>query len=143
MNTNSIKFISKENPTENEVMELRLNLRAFNENHTEGYERLSLIHQIRNEKGILVGGIYGTISWNWLYIDLLWIDESIRGAGNGKILIQAIEQNANGKGVFSYRLATTIFQALNFYKKMGYQICGKIQDLPPGHTNYFLIKTDI
>ncbi len=143
MDINKLKFISKENPSDEEIMELRLSLRAYNDRFTEGYERISIIHQIKYDGGKLLGGVYGSISWEWLYIDLLWVDESLRGTGAGTKLMEAIEKQANEKGVFRYRLGTTSFQALDFYKKLGYEVCGEIDDLPPGHTNYFLIKKDI
>tara|TARA_R110000868_G_scaffold259361_5_gene517328 strand:+ start:92456 stop:92887 length:432 start_codon:yes stop_codon:yes gene_type:complete len=142
MSTNKLKFISKENPSEEEILELRLKLRSYNDHFTEEYERTFLIEQIRNEKGMLVGGAYGILSWDWLNIDLLWVAESLRGTGAGTKLITTIEEKAIQKGIHKFRLSTTSFQALDFYKKMGYSVCGEIEDLPPGHTNYFLIKTE-
>ena len=138
-----MNITSKENPSEEEINELRLNLRAFNDLFSGEYERATVINQIRDKSGVFLGGVYGTIYWDWLYIDLLWVDESLRGSGAGTKLINAIEEQANLKGVHKFRLSTTSFQALEFYLKMGYKICGEIEDLPPGHTNYFLIKTDI
>lgn len=143
MATNKLLFVSKENPTNNEIIELRHNLRAFNEAFTESYERISLLHQIRNDRDVLVGGIYGQIAWDWLYIELLWVDEQLIKKGLGSKLLKKIENDANNRGVYRYRLSTTSFQALDFYIKAGYEICGEIPDLPPGHTNYFLNKTDL
>lgn len=143
MNTNKLKFISKENPSDKEIMELRLNLRTYNDFFTGEYERYELMHQIRNDSGELLGGVYGVVFWDWLYIDLLWVSESLRGTGSGAKLLSNIENQAKQKGIHRFRLGTTSFQALEFYIKMGYQVCGEIEDLPPGHTNYFLIKTEI
>lgn len=143
MNVNNLTFTSKENPGIEEIDELRMSLRAFNNQFAGKFERTSLIHQVRDSEGKLLGGIYGSISWDWLYIDLLWVDEILRGTGMGSRLIKEIEKLANQKNVYSYYLGTTSFQALDFYQKMGYQICGKIEDLPPGHTNYFLKKTEL
>lgn len=142
MNVNNLTFTSKENPSPEEIDELRMSLRAYNDRFAGHYERKQLIYQVRNTEGLLLGGIYGSISWGWLYIDLLWVDESLRDSGMGTRLITAIEEQANQKGIYNYYLGTTSFQALNFYKKMGYQVCGEIEGLPPGHTNYFLKKTD-
>ncbi|MEQ9309471.1 MAG: GNAT family N-acetyltransferase [Balneolaceae bacterium] len=138
-----MKFISKENPIADDIMELRLKLRSYNNQFTKPFERTSIMIQIRDEDGELLGGVYGTISWEWLHIDLLWVDERLRESGSGTKLIKQIEEQAREKGVHRFRLSTTSFQALDFYKKMGYKICGEIEDLPPGYTNYFLIKTDI
>ena len=143
MSGNKLNFTAKENPSAEEINELRMSLRAFNQEVAGEYERTDLIQQVRNDSGKLVGGVYGTISWDWLYIDLLWVDESQRGTGLGSKLLQMIEQTANEHNVYRYRLSTTSYQALDFYKKMGYEVCGEINDLPPGHINYFLIKTEI
>lgn len=142
MDLNKLNFTSKENPTDKEVTELRMSLRSYNSAFAGQYERTQLMHQVRDERGALLGGIYGYISWDWLYIDLLWVDESLRGKGVGSQLISAIEDEANSLGVYRYYLGTTTFQALDFYLKQGYEICGEIEDLPPGHTNYFLKKTE-
>jgi hypothetical protein len=46
---------------------------------------------------------------------------------------------ANG-GARSVHLDTYDFQALGFYKKLGYGVFGELDDYPPGHTRYFLTK---
>lgn len=140
MDTSKLKFISKENPSDKEIDELRKNLRSFNNSFTNQYPYHSLIQQIQDKNGKLLGGVYGTISWGWLYIDLIWVDECLRGSGNGTYLMQTIEEKASKKGVFGYRLSTADFQALDFYKNLNYEVFGEIDDLPPGHTTYFLKK---
>ncbi len=143
MELNKLNFISKENPTDEEVTELRMSLRSYNSHFSGIYERTHIMHQVRDEDEKLMGGIYGYLSWSWLYIDLLWVDKSLRGNGIGTKLISAIERKANKMGVYRYYLGTTTFQALDFYRKHGYEICGEIEDLPPGYTNYFLKKTEL
>ena len=143
MAVNKLKFIAKENPSTEEIDELRMSLRAFNHQFAGEFKRTNLIHQVRDEEGKLVGGIFGSIAWDWLYIDLLWVDESVRGSGLGTELITLMEQTANAHGIRRYYLGTTSFQARGFYEKMGYTVCGEIEDFPPGHTNYFLKKTEV
>lgn len=143
MDGNKLKFTSKENPTSEEIDRLRTGLRAYNQEAAGQGNRYSLFHSIENEQGKLVGGIYGKVGWEWLYIDLLWVEESYRGKGFGTQLMNSIEKEANKKGIFRYHIATSSFQAPEFYKKLGYEVCGQIEDLPPGFTNYFLKKTDI
>ena len=141
MNGNKLKFTAKENPSSEEIEELRTGLRSYNDQFNEGYPRKKIIHQVRNEEEKLVGGIYGEVSWGWLYIELLWVDDSVRGSGLGSKLIKNIELSADNYNVSGYYLSTTTFQARNFYEKMGYEVCGEIEGFPPGHSNYFMKKT--
>lgn len=130
-------------PTTDDLDQLRASLRAFNQSVTG----LSTYHQIyikaENKHKELIGGIYGKIAWQWLYIDLLWVHPEYRQAGLGKTLMQAIEKEANARDIFAYYVSTASFQAPVFYQKMGYQICGEIKDLPPGYTTYYLKKQDL
>ena len=81
---------------------------------------------MEDENGNLIGGIYGKIAWNWLYIDLLWVHPNHRNNGFGTQLIKAIEKEAQKSSVYSYHLRTTSFQAPIFYQKLGYQLGMKI-----------------
>ena len=80
------------------------------------------------------------IKWDWLYIEGLWIDDSLRGKNWGSTLLKSVEDYAFSKGISNYRLETTSFQAFGFYKKMGYSTFGELSDFPPGHVSYFLKK---
>jgi len=133
---------TQESPDQIEVDKLRAALRAFNQTTAgiSGYH--SLYIKAENDSGELIGGVYGKIAWEWLYIDLLWVHPDKRGSGLGTTLIKSIEKEANKRGVFSYHLGTASFQAPVFYQKLGYQICGEIENLPPGYTNYFMKKVD-
>lgn len=75
---------------------------------------------IRDADGVLMGGIYGTLSGSWLYIDTLWLHESHRGRGLGVQLMQCVEQAAVACGVRRAFLGTATFQAPQFYHRLGY-----------------------
>lgn len=139
---NKLNFTTKENPPIEEIERLRSGLRTYNNEVAGETEYYSLSHFVEDEKGELVGGVYGKVGWGWLYIDLLWVASSYRGKGLGSHLMALIEAEANERGVFNYHLATGSFQAPEFYKKLGYEVCGQIDDLPVGYTNYFLKKSD-
>jgi ribosomal protein S18 acetylase RimI-like enzyme len=49
---------------------------------------------LRNDEGQIVGGITGTIVWYHLHIEYLWVDNSLRGKGYGKELLNHIEKTA-------------------------------------------------
>lgn len=39
---------------------------------------------LRDENGQVVGGLTGCTYWGWLCVDILWVDERLRGQGWGK-----------------------------------------------------------
>jgi GNAT superfamily N-acetyltransferase len=88
----------------------------------------------------IVGGVVAAIYWDWLYIDLMWLEEAHRKCGYGSRLLTMVEAEARQRGAKHAYLDTFSFQALDFYKKHGYQVFGKLRDFPPGHQRYFLTK---
>ncbi|TMP54802.1 GNAT family N-acetyltransferase [Pseudoalteromonas sp. S1612] len=127
-------------PQDNEFEALKTGLTEFNESHTGTVFRKKISSFIKDESGVILGGILGEINWNWMHIQGLWIDESIREGGWGTKLLSRMEEYALSQNIPSIRLETTTFQALDFYIKAGYSIFGELPDMPKGHTSYFLQK---
>ena len=127
-------------PADEDLEILKSGLTQYNESHTGPvfYEKISSF--VKNESGIVMGGILGEINWNWMHIQGLWIDDTIRKGDWGSKLLANLEQYALSKGISNIRLETTTFQALDFYLKLGYSIFGELQNMPSGHTSYFLQK---
>lgn len=74
-----------------------------------------------NEK--IVGGITGWRIFAEIYIDELILDESLRGKGYGKQLIEVVEKEMNDGNCDNINLVTNFFQgAIEFYKKCGFEI---------------------
>ena len=88
----------------------------------------------------IVGGVLGEVYWGWLYVDLLWIEEELRGRGYGHRLLTRVEDEARKFGAKHAYLDTFSFQVPDFYKQHGYQVFGELQDFPPGHQRYFMKK---
>ena len=127
-------------PEDKDFNALKRGLTNYNESFTGPVLREKVSSFVKNESGIVVGGILGEINWDWIHIQGLWIDESIRKDGWGSKLIMNLEQYALAKGICNIRLETTSFQALDFYLKLGYSMFGKLPNMPSGHTSYFLQK---
>ena len=102
------------------------------------FQRLCFVLQAPDQT--IVGGVIGEVYWGWLYIDLLWVKDELRGRGYGHRLLTLAEQEAQQRGAKNAYLDTFSFQAPDFYKQHGYQIFGELQDFPPGHQRYFLKK---
>jgi GNAT superfamily N-acetyltransferase len=112
----------------------------YNRQHAGDSNHQELAVFVRDADGKVLGGLLGDTYYGWLAINLLWIDPAWRGQGYGRALLRAAEAEAIGRGCHYAHLDTLSFQALDFYRKEGYTIFGQLDDLPPGHTRYFLHK---
>ncbi|GCE07221.1 GNAT family N-acetyltransferase [Dictyobacter aurantiacus] len=120
---------------------------AFNQSHStalpiERVEPLPLQISLLDRTGMLLGGLVGrthTIP-QWLEISIIWIDESMREQGFGRLLMEEAEHEARQRGCHYARVATGNFQAPAFYQKLGYRLYGKLENCPPGETVFYLWK---
>lgn len=94
----------------------------------------------RGEDKRILGGLLSYVKWDWLYIDILWLNEDIRKYGIGKRLLEAVEGRAMELGVNKFYLGTTDFQARGFYERNGYEVFIISDDMPPGYRNYSMKK---
>jgi len=76
------------------------------------------------------------IFWNWLFVDLVWVDEILRGQGIGKALMDKVEETAREKKLTGLYLWTESWQAPEFYKKLGFEEFVEFKDFPPGHKRF-------
>ena len=96
---------------------------------------------ITNENtGGVIGGIWGISTWRWLFVEVVFVPGELRGFGIGKKLMHMAEDEAKERGCIGIWLDTFDFQAPGFYEKLGYEVFGRIEDHPPGHTLLFLQK---
>lgn len=112
----------------------------YNNQHggKENYKNLCFV--LKGPDGTILGGVIGATFWDWLYVNLMWLREEVRGQGYGSRLLALAEEEARKRGAKNAFLDTFSFQAPDFYKKYGYRIFGELPDFPPGHTRYFLTK---
>jgi ribosomal protein S18 acetylase RimI-like enzyme len=89
-----------------------------------------------------VGGLIGRTNSvpQWLEISVIWIEESTRGHGIGRRLMEEAEREGRQRGCRYARLVTSNFQAPEFYRKLGYIAYGTLENCPPGETNFYLWK---
>lgn len=102
------------------------------------FKRLS--YALQDSEKEIVGGILAEVYWGWLYVDLLWVKEELRGQGYGHRLLTQLEAEGRKLGAKNAYLDTFSFQVPDFYKEHGYQVFGELQDFPPGHQRYFFRK---
>jgi GNAT superfamily N-acetyltransferase len=119
---------------------VRAGLDAYNQRFVPlpGQQPLNLF--VRGPDGAVLGGLLGGTYWAWLYIEIFWLSEDLRGRGLGSKLLAAAEAEALRRGCRHVHLDTIDFQALPFYQKHGYTLFGVLDDKPPGHQSYYLRK---
>lgn len=95
---------------------------------------------VRDDDGMIKGGLVGYTMWDWCFIELLWIDEALRGTSIGAGLMAKAEALAAKRGARHVYLDTFSFQGDGFYQKLGYEVFGELDDFPPGHRRIWLKK---
>jgi GNAT superfamily N-acetyltransferase len=90
--------------------------------------------------GRLLGGLWGRTSWNWLFIELLYVSREWRGAGWGRRLVRAAEKEALRRCCRAAWVDSYSFQAPGFYQRLGYSVFGRLSDYPAGNDRFFLKK---
>jgi GNAT superfamily N-acetyltransferase len=53
---------------------------------------------LRSPERRLLGGLLGSLVWDWLQIDVLWVDAAERDRGYGRALLQRAEEVAQDAG---------------------------------------------
>ena len=99
-------------------------------------QRFALL--LRDNDNRLVGGLSSLLSWQWLFVDALWVGDAWRRRGIGRALLTRAETYAVAAGCHSAWLDT--FQARGFYLALGYRQFGVLNDYPPGQARHFLCK---
>lgn len=93
---------------------------------------------LRDADGRLRAGVAGLVTWGWLFIEAAWVDDALRGQGVGRGLMRRAEAHARALGCHDAWLDT--FQAEGFYRALGYECFGVLEDYPAGQSRAFLRK---
>ncbi len=136
-----LQITSEINKADKQTVENALytfNLKHFPVDLRGRYEEINLY--LKDENGIVRGGILAEICWNWLEIHTFMIDEDIRKTGFGTKLLAEIETIALEKECDFIKVDTLSFQALVFYEKNGYQVYGSIDNVGRDFEHYYLKK---
>ena len=96
---------------------------------------------VRDEQNKIIGGCNGSTLHGGLYIDQLWVDESIRLQHYGTQLMRAAEQFGKEKGCSFATVNTMNWEAPEFYKKLGFEVEFVRHGFMHGATFYFLRKS--
>lgn len=108
----------------------------------QGHPRKSSLYSIslKDENENVLGAVVVTFLWNGMEINSLWVDESVRGEGWGKKLMEEVEKEGRKRGCTIAYTNTFSWQAPEFYKNLGYKLYGKLDDFPRGSSLSYFVK---
>lgn len=90
---------------------------------TQGHkEHESFGFFMRDENNQIKGGCNGFIFYGCSHVDQLWVDDKLRGKGYGTELMQAVEDLSRQKNCSFITVNTMHWEALDFYKKLGFYV---------------------
>lgn len=80
---------------------------AFNQAKTGRSDHRPLIIAINDAEGRVIGGLWGRTVYDWLFVELLFVPEALRGRGVGSKLMKRAEEEALTRGCHSAWLDTS------------------------------------
>ncbi len=119
---------------------IRDGLTEFNRRTVNFPEPLPVNVAVRDADGKLRGGVVARVAHDTVYIDIVWIDEALRGGGHGRAMMEQVEDRARELGARIAWLYTLSWQARPFYEKLGYCVFGEMPFKDGEHRRYFMRK---
>ena len=95
---------------------------------------------IKDQNEQIVGGCNGCFLYGCLVIDSLWIEKSLRGQDFGSKLMQQAERLGIENNCSFATVNTMDWEALDFYKKLGFYVEFERKGFDKDSTFYFLRK---
>jgi len=120
-------------PTDQDIRSLEERIHAFNEAATGIRDGKLLALFLRDGEGKVTGGLFG---WTWgatCHVRYLFVPPSLRNRGYGTRLMRRVEEEAIARGCRQIALETHDFQAPEFYRRLGFEVVGRINGYPIGH----------
>ena len=134
------EFVFEDDPTPEQVRFLEDRLYDFNVAATGISDGRALAIFVRGEDGHVRAGLCVHTWGGCCEIRQVWVEESLRGQGLGRTLMEAAETEARQRGCRQILLATHSFQAPGFYQRLGFEILATVADYPEGHQHLWFRK---
>lgn len=130
-----------EDPSPDDRAAILRGLVAFNDGRFGPSDIRQLAVLLRDEAGRTIGGLWGRTTYGWLYVELLFVPEGLRGQGFGGRLLAQAEAEAVRRGATSAWIDCFGEDNRAFYERCGFAIFGALPGMPPEETRYFLQKS--
>ena len=115
-------------------------LSAFDETYITSKMEGSIQIGIEEDEKLVAGLDACITAFKILYVSTVFVEESYRRKGYGKILIEEMEKRAKEIGVNTIRLDTFSWQGKEFYESLNYEIVGSYENTTDGYAEYFFLK---
>jgi ribosomal protein S18 acetylase RimI-like enzyme len=136
--TYEINFV--ENPDSKAVQALNDGIMAYAK-QVKGFGPIRFFgFFIHDSNKQIVGGCQCDMLYGCLYIGSLWVSEQLRGQGYGTRLMASAEKLAKEHQCHFIAVNTMDWEALGFYKKMGYHVEFERHGFIGNSVFYFLRK---
>ena len=132
-----------DNPSKEDIQAIQKGLADYNKKFPSGEldiptPDISLV--LKDKENNIVGGVITSMLVGIMHLEVLWVEEKIRGLGLGKDLVLEAERIGRDKGYGASQTWTFSFQAPEFYQSIGYQTIGTFEGYCEGVTEYVLSK---
>ncbi|STX83881.1 N-acetyltransferase GCN5 [Legionella donaldsonii] len=136
----TLKLSFLENPNPDDVQILTNGVKEYAKQQ-RGFESLDFFACfIRDADNSIIGGCSGGTLYGGLHVDNLWVGESIRHQGWGTKLLQAALRYGNEKGCAFATVNTMDWEAIEFYKKLRFELEFERHGFQKNSIFYFLRK---
>lgn len=94
----------------------------------------------RQGDGPVVGGAIGRTWGRHAELQQLWVDPARRHRGIATSLLERFHAEGAARGCDTFYLETWTFQAVGFYRRLGYETAYVLEDVGPGHDKHLMIR---
>jgi len=133
-------FTLKPEPTPEEKYLIIDPLIAFNESQAGPRNLREFAFYVQSETNDLLGGLLAHTHFNHLFVSAIFVAQRFRRHGIGRELMRRAEALALEQGCDAIYLDTFDYQAPGFYEKLGFKVFGKLENYPPPHQRFYLVK---
>ena len=135
-----LTYTLRSEPTPEEQYRIIDPLIAYNEAQVGPRNKKDFAFFVKSESGDFVGGLLGFTHFNHFFVSALYVDQGFRKEGIGRELMGRAEALALEQGCDAIYLDTFDYHAPAFYEKLGFKVFGKLEDYPPSHQRFYLVK---